>query len=73
MLVASNTIVEALDVIKDVWLSLSPRLVNPFLDFFTLQVNEEQYGHSVSPTVAAKSHAWTQSVIFAPTIPNWLP
>jgi hypothetical protein len=68
VLVTPNSIVETLDVIKDVLLGLSPCLVNPLLDFFTLQVTEERFGHSVIPTVAPTTHAWTQSVVFAPTV-----
>ena len=68
MLVASNSIVETLDVIEDVRLGFSPSLVNPLLDLFALQITEERFSHRVIPAVTSTTHAWTQSVVFAPTV-----
>ncbi len=68
MLVASNSIVETLDVIEDVRLGFSPSLVNPLLDLLALQVTEERLSHCVIPTVAPTTHARAQSVVFAPAV-----
>ena len=66
MLVASNSIVETLDVIEDVRLGFSPSLVNSLLDLFALQITEERFSHRVIPAVASTAHARAQSVVFAP-------
>ena len=68
MLVASNTIVETLDVVEDFRLGLVPCGVNPLFDLFALQVAEERLGHGVIPAIAPAAHARAQSVVFAPTI-----
>jgi len=43
-------------------------LVNLLLDFFTLQVTEERFRHSVIPAVTSTAHARAQTVVFAPTV-----
>ena len=68
VLVASNTIVETLNVVEDFRLGLVPCGVNPLFDLFALQVAEERLGHGVIPAIAPAAHARAQSVVFAPTI-----
>jgi hypothetical protein len=51
MLVASNSIVETLDVIEDFRLGLSPCAVNPLLDLLAFQITEERLSHHVIPAV----------------------
>ena len=68
MLVASNSIVDTPDVLKDFRLGLYPCLVNPLFDLFTLQAAEERFSHRVIPTAPRAAHAGTQAVGFAPTI-----
>ena len=63
-----NSIVETLDVIEDFRLGLSPCAVYPPFDAFTFQVAEERLSHRVIPTITPTTHAWTQSVVFAPTV-----
>ena len=65
---ASNSIVETLDVIEDVRLGFSPCAVNSLLDLLALQVAEERLSHRVIPAVTATAHARAQSVVFAPAV-----
>lgn len=65
---ASNSVVETLDVIEDVRPGFSPCTVNPLLDLLALQVTEERLSHRVVPAIAATAHARAQSVVFAPTV-----
>ena len=58
MLMAPNSIAEALDVIEDFRLGLSPGAVNPPFDPFALKVAEERLGNRVVPAVTPTTHAW---------------
>ena len=57
MLVASNSILETLDVIEDFRLGFSPCLVNPLFDLFALQAAEERFSHRVIPAAPPAAHA----------------
>ena len=65
---ASHSILETLDVLKDFRLGLCPCLVNPLFDLFALQAAEEQFSHRVIPAVAPATQAEAQPIVFAPTV-----
>ena len=56
MLVASNSIVETLDVIEDFLLGLCSGAVDQLLDLLTRQVTEDRFSNCVIPAVPARDY-----------------
>lgn len=57
MLVSSLSIVEVIDVIRDIFRRLLARVVDAFLDALFLQAREEGLGDRVVPAVTSSTHA----------------
>ena len=69
MLMASGSIVEALDVVGDFIGRLLARVVDAFLDALYFQAQEEGLCDGVVPAVAPSAHARLQAVCSAESEP----
>ena len=59
MLVSPRWIVEAIDIVCDVFGCLLARVVDPFLDALLLQAREERLDDGVVPAIAASATSQT--------------
>lgn len=69
MLVSSRPIVEAIDVVCDVFGGLLARVVDAFLDALLFQAREKGFDDRVVPAVAATAHARLKAVRAAEPTP----